>query len=115
MVERTIVPHIALDKVARLILGNHWKSARPEQRSRFAEAFKNLLIHTYATAVFGYTGAEEILYKPFKLKANERLGVVPTDVNLPGTAPVPVNYFSYARKVGSGRCTISRSTVSAWC
>lgn len=100
MVERTIVPHIAFDKVARLILGNHWKSARPEQRSRFAGAFKSLLIHTYATAIFGYTGAEEILYKPFELKANERLGVVPTDVILPGTAPVPVNYFFLREKSG---------------
>ncbi|NCX49928.1 MAG: ABC transporter substrate-binding protein, partial [Gammaproteobacteria bacterium] len=52
LVDTIIVPQIAMDKVARLILGDHWKSASDQQRERFSDSFKNLIIRSYATAMF---------------------------------------------------------------
>jgi phospholipid transport system substrate-binding protein len=91
MVDELVVPHIALDKSSKLILGDHWKSASEMQRQDFTVGFKDLLIRSYATAMFNYTGQEELRYGPPKLKG--RIAIVPTDLVIPGEAPVPVNYY----------------------
>ena len=92
MVERVIVEHIAVDKVAKLVLARHWRNASLEQRTDFADEFKNLLIRTYASALFDYTGREEMTYRPLQLSGNERTVVVRTDVKLRGVRAIAVNY-----------------------
>lgn len=92
MVEEVVVPHFELQMIARLVLGKHWRGASPTQRSVFAEEFKTLLIRTYATALFEYTGKEKMEVKPLKLKDGDKRTRVNTVVILPGAPPVPVNY-----------------------
>ena len=92
LVERVIVEHIAVDKVAKLVLARHWRNASLEQRTRFADEFKNLLIRTYASALFDYTGREQMDFRPLQLTGDERTAVVRTDVKLPGVRAFPVNY-----------------------
>lgn len=93
LVEDIVVPIIALEKVTRLILGNHWKVANEDQRTRFAENFKNLLIHSYATAMFEYEGDEEIQYGDVITRANGRINVVPSKFIIFGKDPISVDYF----------------------
>ena len=92
LVERVIVEHIAVDKVAKLVLARHWRNASLEQRTRFADEFKNLLIRTYASALFDYTGREQMDFRPLQLTGDEPTVVVRTDVKLPGVRAFPVNY-----------------------
>ena len=91
LVERVIVEHIAVDKVAKLVLARHWRNASLEQRTRFADEFKNLLIRTYASALFDYTGREQMDFRPLQLTGDERTVVVRTDVKLPGVRAFSVN------------------------
>jgi len=98
MVDDLVVPHIALDKISKLILGSHWKSASEVQRQHFTMGFKDLLIRSYATAMFEYTGQEELRYRPVKLKGGGRIAVVPTDLVIPGQAPIPVDYYCLLEK-----------------
>ncbi len=91
MVDDLVVPHIALDKISKLILGDHWKSAGEMQRQDFTVGFKDLLIRGYATVMLEYSGQEEFRYGPPKLKG--RITVVPTDLVRPGEAPVTVDYY----------------------
>lgn len=93
MVDKLVVPHIALGKISKLILGRHWKSASEVQRQHFTVGFKDLLIRSYATAMFEYTGQEELRYRPVILKGGGRIAVVPTDLVIPGQAPIPVDYY----------------------
>ena len=78
LVNRLVVPRIAVDKISRLILGAHFESASPELRNRFTRAFMDLMIRTYATAMFEYTGQEEIEYLPFVLDKSARTALVQT-------------------------------------
>jgi len=100
MVDKLVVPHIALGKISKLILGSHWKSASEAQRQHFTVGFKDLLIRSYATAMFEYTGQEELRYRPVKLKGGGRIAVVPTDLVIPGQAPIPVDYYCLRDKSG---------------
>ena len=92
LVNRLVLPQFAVDKISRLILGTHFKAASPDLRNRFTRAFLDLMIRTYATAMFEYTGQEEIEYLPFVLDESARTALVQTRVRLPGQAPVPVDY-----------------------
>jgi len=104
LVDTIIVPQIAMDKVARFILGDHWKSASDQQRERFSDSFKNLIIRSYATAMFQYTGEQELRYGEVTLRGEGRIAVVPTTLAIPGEAPVPVDY--YCLKAPDGRWQI---------
>jgi phospholipid transport system substrate-binding protein len=104
LVDNIIVPQIAMDKVARLILGDHWKSASDQQRERFSDSFKNLIIRSYATAMFQYTGEQELRYGEVTLRGEGRIAVVATTLAIPGEASVPVDY--YCLKASDGRWQI---------
>ena len=93
LVENIVIPRIAVTKVSRLILGPHWKTASEAQRERFTTGFMNLLMRTYATAMFEYTGEQELRFGEVTLRADGRIAVVPTEVVLPAQASVPVDYY----------------------
>ena len=92
LVKRLVLPQFAVDKLNRLILGAHFKTASSDLRNRFTHAFLDLMIRTYATAMFEYTGQEEIEYLPFVLDESIRTALVQTRVRVPGQPPVPVDY-----------------------
>lgn len=92
MVEDVVVPHFEIQLIARLVLGKHWRAATEAQRTTFAEEFKRLMIRTYATALFEYTGNEKMEVIPVRLKAGDTKTTVKTKVILPGAPAVPVNY-----------------------
>ena len=93
LVEDIVIPRIAVTKVSRLILGPYWKTATEVQRERFTTGFMNLLMRTYATAMFEYTGEQELRFGEVTLRAEGRIAVVPTEVVLPAQASVPVDYY----------------------
>lgn len=92
MVEEVVVPHFEVKLIARLVLGKHWRAATEAQQNVFAEEFKKLLVRTYATALFEYTGNERMEIKPLRIRAGDTRTTVETKVILPGAPPVPVDY-----------------------
>ena len=93
LVEEIVVPTIAVTKVSRLILGPHWKTASRDQRERFKAGFKNLLMRSYATAMFKYTGEQELRFGTVTIRAEGRIAVVPTELVLPAQESVPIEYY----------------------
>ena len=100
LVSRVIVEHIAVDKIAKLVLAQHWRNASVDQRVRFTDEFAKILIRTYASALFDYTGHEEMNFQPLQLTGDERTAVVRTDVKLPGVQAFPVNYKFFRLESG---------------
>lgn len=89
LVNELIIPHFDFEAASRLVLGRHWRTASDEQRARFTEAFKQLLVRTYANALFQYAD-ETIVFKP--TQADGEQVVVKTEVTQQGAHPIPVNY-----------------------
>ena len=91
MVEKIVLPHFDFERMSRYVLGQHWKDASPEQQKQFVAEFKTLLVRTYATALFEYTG-QEIVYKPFRHEEGDKKAVVKTEIK-PGDGPaIPIDY-----------------------
>jgi phospholipid transport system substrate-binding protein len=91
LVDELFLPHVDFDRVSALVLGPHWRRATPEQRLRFREAFKGMLIHTYATAV-NELSEWEIRFLPLRESEGARDLVVRTQVLRPGGEPIGVDY-----------------------
>jgi phospholipid transport system substrate-binding protein len=92
MVSDLVVPHFDVERIARLVLARHWREATAEQREKFTREFQTLMIRTYSTALFEYTGREEMTVQPANVQDGDDRTVVRTEVKLPDTAPIPVNY-----------------------
>ena len=91
MVDEIVLAHFDFTRMSKLVLGKHWKKASKKQRERFEQEFKSLLVRTYATALFEYTG-QEIIYKPFHYKEGSDRAVVKTEI-VPDDGPhIPLNY-----------------------
>ncbi len=93
LVDRIAGPLFDFHYISKLVLARHWKSASETQRRDFALEFKRLLIVTYATALFKYTGDESIIFKQTKIKEKQgkRFATVNSEVKI-NDAPISVVY-----------------------
>lgn len=95
LVDRIVVPLFDFRRIAKLVMASHWKKANAEQRADFAEEFKKLLIGTYATALFQYTGNEGITFISSKIteRKGRKSAKVKSQVVLSGDGkPIAVDY-----------------------
>ena len=102
LVNDLVLPSFAVDKIVRLILGKHFKTASPEMRGRFTDAFMEMMIRTYATAMFEYTEQGSVPPPPEILESNESAGTVLLRQRVPvsGQPPVLVDYVMWRNKNG---------------
>ena len=91
LVDSIINPHVDFDRVAILVLGQNWKKATPDQRIRFKQEFRMLLVRTYTTAFTEYSNWN-IRYLPLDSDGSDKKVVVKTEVLQAGGQPVMVNY-----------------------
>ena len=95
MVQEQVLPYFDFRAMSRLVLGKHWREASEDQRNRFANEFRDLLVRTYATALLKYTN-EEVAYLPFRSSPDDKTVVVKTEVKQGGGGPViPIHYSFY--------------------
>jgi phospholipid transport system substrate-binding protein len=69
-VNDVVVPRFDVPGIAKLVLGVNYRTATPEQRSHFASAFKDMLVHTYANAMLDNYNSVNINWMPPRLSAN---------------------------------------------
>ncbi|MBV8308057.1 MAG: ABC transporter substrate-binding protein, partial [Gammaproteobacteria bacterium] len=50
LVDKYLLPHFDTEYSARLVLGKYWRTATPEQRQRFINAFYHSLLTNYGSA-----------------------------------------------------------------
>jgi phospholipid transport system substrate-binding protein len=67
LVDKYLLPHFDTQYAARLVLGQYWRTANPEQRKRFIDAFYHSLLRNYSSALVELTP--------------DRLKVFPTSVD----------------------------------
>lgn len=96
LVDEILMPHADFASMSRWVLGKYWKRASMQQRQDFAQAFKRLLIRTYATAARHGT-ADAIVYLPVRPSARPDRQVVRTEVRIAGAADLPIHYYMHLR------------------
>ena len=99
LIDRILLPRFDRRYAAQLVLGQHWRAATEEQRTRFVDAFYNAMLRQYADGVLEFQ-PDRIEVLPFRGDDTERRTMVRTMVMLDDGQRVPVNYGLVRRDEG---------------
>lgn len=86
-VDEVLVPHFDVKRIAQIILARNWKTASDEQRSRFQNAFKNMLVHNYADELLDDYDTVKVDYKPARISEDGTDATVDSTISRPGGKP----------------------------
>ncbi len=65
LVANVLLPNFDTEYAARLVLGQTWRSATPDQRKRFVDAFYHSLLRNYGSALVDFT-ADRFVILPYR-------------------------------------------------
>jgi phospholipid transport system substrate-binding protein len=91
LVANVLLPNFDTEYAARLVLGQNWRTATPEQRKRFVDAFYHSLLRNYGAALVDFT-ADRFTILPYKGDAGSDMATVRTEVKRSSGEKIPVNF-----------------------
>lgn len=105
LADRTVVPHIDFPLIARWVAGRYWRTASPDQRTRFTKEFRQFLINTYVTAMVNYAheilaNADNVSYPPVAPDKDPDQATVRMDIHLTSARTVVVDYRLHRTEKG---------------
>lgn len=91
VVDKYLMPHFDTETSARVVLGQFWRSATPEQRQRFINAFYHSLLGNYGDALVEFT-PDRLKIFPSRVEPGATSATVRTEVRRRNGDRVSVNY-----------------------
>ncbi|MDB6105462.1 MAG: hypothetical protein JWO52_5461 [Gammaproteobacteria bacterium] len=91
LVDKNLLPHFDTEYAARLVLGQYWRTATPEQKKRFVDAFYHSLLQNYGSALADFT-ADKLKVFPSKVEPNADHATVRTEIKRDSGDRIAVNY-----------------------
>lgn len=108
LVDEVILPLVDFEAMARLVLGPNWRTATPDQRSRFVKSFREMLVRTYTTQLVDYAD-KRVVVQPGRRPAGETTAIVYSEVLIgEGRPNLPV---SYSMRFVDGRWRVYDLTI----
>jgi len=99
LVANVLLPNFDSEYAARLVLGQTWRTATPEQRKRFVDGFYHSLLRNYGNALLNFT-ADRFVILPYRGDPSDTTATVRTEVKKSSGERVPVNFS--LRKTDTG-------------
>ena len=91
LVEEIVLPHLDFEYISASVLGKHWRTASDDQRQRFREAFKSLLLSIYAKALVDNMDSK-IEFEPVRAASDATDVTVRSSIPQESEFPLPINY-----------------------
>jgi phospholipid transport system substrate-binding protein len=91
VVDKYLMPHFDTETSARVVLGQYWRSATPEQRQRFINAFYHSLLANYGDSLIEFT-PDRLKILPSHVQPGDTIATVRTEVTRRNGERVSVNY-----------------------
>ena len=98
VIEEKVLPHFNFTAMTALAMGQNWGKASPEQKKQLTEAFKTLLVRTYASALSAYSN-QKFDFRPLRAKPTDTDVTVNVRVMQSGTQPVQIDYDGESREL----------------
>lgn len=99
MIDKYMLANFDTEYAARLVLAKNWRTATPEQRKQFVDAFYQSLLQSYGNSLLDFT-ADRLKILPYQGKAEDTTATVRSEIRRDNGSKVPVNYT--LRKTASG-------------
>jgi phospholipid transport system substrate-binding protein len=91
VVDKWLMPHFDTETSARVVLGQYWRTATPEQRQRFINAFYHSLLSNYGDSLVDFT-PDRLKIFPSRVAPGDTSTTVRTEVTRANGDRVSVNY-----------------------
>ncbi|MGB5538715.1 MAG: ABC transporter substrate-binding protein [Gammaproteobacteria bacterium] len=91
LTERFILPHIDFQVASQWVLGKYWRTASGQQRLRFVEEFRQLLLNTYVRSISNYR-ENRISIAPARGSPASGRMEVDAEIEQPGGPPVHLGF-----------------------
>ena len=91
LVDKYLLPHFDTEFAARLVLAQYWRTATPEQKKRFVDAFYHSLLQNYGSALVDFT-ADKLKVFPTKVDPGADRATVRTEIKRDSGDRIAVNY-----------------------
>lgn len=92
VVDERVLPYVNFERTTRLAVGRYWRDASPQQREQLVQGFRGTLVRTYSGAFRQFNQNTTIAMLPFRGDPQADDVVVRTQVRVPGSQPVAVDY-----------------------
>lgn len=99
LVANVLLPNFDSEYAARLVLGQSWRTATPDQRKRFVDAFYHSLLRNYGNALINFTAGNFIIL-PYKGDPGDTQATVRTEVKKSDGSKVSVNFSLHKTDAG---------------
>jgi phospholipid transport system substrate-binding protein len=91
VIEEKVLPHFNFGAMTALAMGQNWNKANAEHKRQLTEAFRSLLVRTYASALAAYS-TQKFDFRPLRAKSTDTDVTVNVRVLQPGAQPVTLDY-----------------------
>lgn len=91
LVNEIVVPHLDIERMARIVLGKHWRQASSGESRRFVQEFRGVLVRTYATSLQDYAD-QEINVLPLEDPGETQTAAVRVEIRRPGEPAIPLTF-----------------------
>jgi phospholipid transport system substrate-binding protein len=91
LVDKYLLPHFDTEYAARLVLAQYWRTATPDQKKRFVDAFYHSLLQNYGSALVDFT-ADKLKVFPSKVAPGDDHATVRTEIKRDSGDRIAVNY-----------------------
>ena len=99
LVDQYILPHVDTQFCAQLVLGKYWRTATPQQRDRFINAFYHSMLNNYGAAIVQFTSNTLKVY-PTRVGSGDQNATVRTEMMRTSGPPISVNYYMHQTAQG---------------
>jgi phospholipid transport system substrate-binding protein len=99
LVDKYILPHVDTQFAAQLVLGRYWRTATPQQRERFINAFYHSMLNNYGAAIVEFT-ANTLKVYPTRVSPGSKNATVRTEMMRSNGGPISVNYYMHLTPEG---------------
>ncbi len=91
IVDTIVAPHFDFERMSSWVLGKYWRKASADEKKRFAQEFRTLLVRTYAKALNDNFDKQIDMLAPRKRKDGKQV-TVRTEIQQSGGFPIPISY-----------------------
>ncbi len=99
MVDKYLLANFDAEYAARLVLAKNWRTATPEQRKQFVDAFYQSLLQNYGNSLLDFT-ADRLKILPYQGKPDATVATVRSEIRRDNGIKVPVNYTLHKTPTG---------------
>jgi phospholipid transport system substrate-binding protein len=111
VVDREVIPYVNFRKMTSAAVGPQWRQASEAQREQLQQAFKGMLIRTYAGAL-AQVSDQKVVVKPLRAAPGDTDVLVRTEVRGKGE-PVALD-FRLEKKPGEGWKIYNLNVLGIW-